>query len=154
MPVIHSRFSVCRLFRPSCRSAFTGYFFVLPAAGYRDNDNGSSRNQATFGSYWSSKLEVGSSPRLEFSSSSASMTAISLAYALSVRCVQAFTATLLILYFQMLITFHHYKLPTFTPSKEWRISGVPKAKAFGRVIHVNSVTYRLIKDFRAGHYTE
>ena len=34
----------------------------------------------------------------------------------------------------MLITFHHYKLPTFTPSKEWRISGVPKAKAFGRVI--------------------
>ncbi|WP_270229995.1 hypothetical protein [Parabacteroides bouchesdurhonensis] len=121
-------------FMPSCRSAFTGYFFVLPAAGYRDNDNGSSRNQATFGSYWSSKLEVGSSPRLEFSSSSASMTAISLAYALSVRCVQAFTATLLILYFQMLITFHHYKLPTFTPSKEWHISGVPKAKVFGRGI--------------------
>ena len=89
-----------------------------------------------------------------FDSGTANTNVLNLAYGFSVRCVQAFTATLLILYFQMLITFHHYKLPTFTPSKEWRISGVPKAKAFGRVIHVNSVTYRLIKDFRAGHYTE
>ncbi len=39
------------------------------------------------------------------------------------------------------------------PSKEWHISGVPKAKGFGRVIHVNSVTYRLIKEFMAGHHT-
>ncbi|WP_270229998.1 hypothetical protein [Parabacteroides bouchesdurhonensis] len=39
------------------------------------------------------------------------------------------------------------------PSKEWHISGVPKAKAFGSAINVNSVTYRLIKEFMAGHHT-
>ena len=110
---------------------------------------------ANGGFYWSSTInETGYSPRLFFGNGSANMNTEVLSYGFSVRCVQAFTATLLILYFQMLITFHHYKLPTFTPSKEWRISGVPKVKAFGRVIHVNSVIYRLIKEFMAGHYTE
>ncbi|WP_159063518.1 hypothetical protein [Parabacteroides bouchesdurhonensis] len=109
---------------------------------------------ANEGDYWSSSLTVaGQSPRLAFTDGVANMNTTTFANALSVRCVQAFTATLLILYFQMLITFHHYKLPTFTPSKEWHISGVPKAKAFGSVIHVNSVTYRLIKEFMAGHHT-
>ncbi|RHJ88865.1 hypothetical protein DW095_14550 [Bacteroides sp. AM07-16] len=131
------------------------YFFVLPAAGFRHGNTGASNGQAAEGRYWSSTLDSsGNSHRLYFYNSSATLNADNLGHGFSVRCVQAFTATLLILYFQMLITFHHYKLPTFTPSKEWRISGVPKVKAFGRVIHVNSVTYRLIKEFMAGHYTE
>ncbi len=97
MPVIHSRFSVCRLL-PSFRYAFTGYFFVLPAAGYRDNSNGLSNNEASNGRYWSSVLEAGKSPRLNFNNGSANTDANNLAYGLSVRCVQAFTATLLILF--------------------------------------------------------
>ncbi len=93
MPVIHSRFSVCRLFRPSCRSAFTGYFFVLPAAGYRYCIDGSSKNQASEGDYWSSTLEAGRSPRLYFGSS-ADTNANNLANGFSVRCVQVFTTIL------------------------------------------------------------
>ncbi|RHJ88885.1 hypothetical protein DW095_14495 [Bacteroides sp. AM07-16] len=93
-------------------------------------------------------------PRLTFETGDANTNAYYSAGGFSVRCVQAFTATLLILYFQMLITLSYHKLPTFTPSKEWHISGVPKAKVFGSAIHVNSVTYRLIKEFMAGHYTE
>ena len=147
MPVIYSCFSVCRLL-PSFRSAFTGYFFVLPAVGFRHYMTGSSVSLASNGNYWSSTLEAGKSPRLYFSNSSANTSADILASGFSVRCVQAFTVTLLIFYFQTLITSYYHKLPTFTPSKEWHISGVPKAKAFGRVIHVNSVTYRRSKNRR------
>ena len=99
-------------------------------------------------------LEAGKSPRLNFNNGSSNTSTDVLANGISVRCVQAFTATLLIFYFQKLNTLSYHKLPTFTPSKEWHISGVPKVKAFGRVIHVNSVIYRLIKEFMAGHYTE
>ncbi|WP_270229993.1 hypothetical protein [Parabacteroides bouchesdurhonensis] len=83
---------------PSCRSAFTGYLCVLPAAGYRNNSSGSSSNQASNGNYWSSTLEAGKSPRLNFNSSGANTNAEMLAYGFSVRCVQVFTATLLILF--------------------------------------------------------
>ena len=108
MPVIHSRFSVCRLFRPSCRSAFTGYFFVLPAAGLRNHTEGVSTNQARNGYYWASPLNAsGQSTCLNMYSDNATVSDANLAYGLSVRCVQAFTATLLILYFQKLITLHY-----------------------------------------------
>uniref|UniRef100_UPI001C9D5FAF fibrobacter succinogenes major paralogous domain-containing protein n=1 Tax=Parabacteroides bouchesdurhonensis TaxID=1936995 RepID=UPI001C9D5FAF len=76
------------------------YFFVLPAAGYRNSSSGSSTSQASYGSYWSSTLESsGKSPRLNFDSGTPNATAGNLANALSVRCVQAFTAALLIFYF-------------------------------------------------------
>ncbi|WP_159063519.1 hypothetical protein [Parabacteroides bouchesdurhonensis] len=83
---------------PSFRSAFTGHLFVLPAAGYRNNSDGSSNNQASNGNYWSSTLESsGKSPRLNFNSSDANTNANNLANGYSVRCVQVFTGLSLIL---------------------------------------------------------
>ncbi|RHJ88926.1 hypothetical protein DW095_14390 [Bacteroides sp. AM07-16] len=70
----------------------------MPAAGYRNNSDGSSNNQASNGNYWSSTLESsGKSPRLNFNSSDANTNATNLANGYSVRCVQVFTGLSLIL---------------------------------------------------------
>ncbi|WP_099463128.1 fibrobacter succinogenes major paralogous domain-containing protein [Parabacteroides provencensis] len=69
-----------------------GYFYILPAAGYRDHGSGSSNGLAFEGDYWSSTLgEVGLARRLYFTGSVAKVDELSLAYGFSVRCVQAFT---------------------------------------------------------------
>ncbi|RHJ88863.1 hypothetical protein DW095_14540, partial [Bacteroides sp. AM07-16] len=80
-------------------------FCVLPAAGRRNGNDGISYSLANEGDYWSSSLTVaGQSPRLAFTDGVANMNTTTFANALSVRCVQVFTAALLILYFQKLIT--------------------------------------------------
>ena len=63
--------------------------FVLPAAGYRTRDTGSSTKVASDGLYWSSTLLVsGKSSRMNFYSSGASTSEDHLANGMSVRCVQ------------------------------------------------------------------
>ncbi|WP_455627860.1 hypothetical protein [Parabacteroides chinchillae] len=69
-----------------------GYFYILPAAGYRTRDTGSSTKVASDGLYWSSTLLVsGKSSRMNFYSSGANTNEDHLANGMSVRCVQAFT---------------------------------------------------------------
>ena len=84
----------------SLRIVLYWLLFVLPAAGRRDAGTSSSNNLASNGNYWSSTLTAtGQSPFLNFNSSSASTSEGALAFASSVRCVQAFTEPLFFLTF-------------------------------------------------------
>ena len=68
-----------------------GYFYILPAAGYRNHGDGRSLGLAASGNYWSSTYSGGKSPRLAILPDGALLGADSFAYGFSVRCVQAFT---------------------------------------------------------------
>ena len=70
-----------------------GTNLMLPAAGYRENSNGTLANRGLGGHYWSSTWSFsflgGESAGLDFNSAGASTAGDSRAYGASIRCVEA-----------------------------------------------------------------
>jgi uncharacterized protein (TIGR02145 family) len=63
----------------------------MPAAGNRDNSNGSLNNRGSNGNYWSSTESSSNAQNLNFNSSDANMNTNNRTNGFSLRCVAAFT---------------------------------------------------------------
>ncbi len=66
-------------------------YLLLPAAGYRQRETGAGLNRGANGDYWSYETGGSGSWRLNFNASGTNMKAENRSFALTVRCVQAFT---------------------------------------------------------------
>ena len=107
---------------------------VLPAAGLRSSTTGACGYQVTNGYYWSSGISGANASLLHLGGSTASVTPLSRASGLSVRCVQEMTGCSF--YTISLLAGNRNKVRTETgkSTKEQSISGVPMVMALGREI--------------------